>query len=89
MNKDTCVVCEMPMVQHPWGDELGISCRGFPGSGGGKKVENPVGEMTLLDYFAAHASEQDIVRWQNRGTVTRVQARYLHAKSMMDERGKV
>lgn len=43
--------------------------------------------MSLRDYFAAKASEEDIQYWQNDGNGNKIrsrsQARYLHADSML------
>ena len=42
--------------------------------------------MSLRDYFAIHASEEDILVQAN--AKTRVQARYMHADAMLAEREK-
>lgn len=55
--------------------------------------------LSLRDYFAAHASEEDVRHYENTGrlegeslrrveVVTRTQARYMHADAMLKERGE-
>ena len=44
--------------------------------------------MTLRDYMAIHASEDDIARVLEYNMTTRQQARYMHADAMLAERGK-
>ena len=44
--------------------------------------------MTLRDYMAIHASEEDINRVLEYNKITRQQARYMHADAMMQERAK-
>lgn len=44
--------------------------------------------MTLRDYMAIHASEEDINRVLEYNMITRQQARYMHADAMLQERNK-
>ena len=44
--------------------------------------------MTLRDYMAIHASEDDINRVLEYNMITRQQARYMHADAMLLERNK-
>lgn len=44
--------------------------------------------MTLRDYMAVHASEDDIARVLEYNMITRQQARYMHADAMLLERAK-
>ena len=44
--------------------------------------------MTLRDYMAIHASEDDINRVLEYNMITRQQARYMHADAMLLERDK-
>lgn len=44
--------------------------------------------MTLRDYMAIHASEEDIARVLEYNMTTRQQARYMHADAMLAERAK-
>ncbi len=44
--------------------------------------------MTLRDYMAIHASEEDINRVLEYNMTTRQQARYMHADAMLRERNK-
>ena len=44
--------------------------------------------MTLRDYMAIHASEDDIARVLEYNMTTRQQARYMHADAMLAERAK-
>jgi len=44
--------------------------------------------MTLRDYMAIHASEEDIARVLEYNMTTRQQARYMHADAMLLERAK-
>ena len=44
--------------------------------------------MTLRDYMAIHASEEDINRVLEYNMITRQQARYMHADAMLAERDK-
>ena len=44
--------------------------------------------MTLRDYMAIHASEEDIARVLEYNMTTRQQARYMHADAMLAERDK-
>ena len=44
--------------------------------------------MTLRDYMAVHASEEDIARVLEYNMITRQQARYMHADAMLAERNK-
>jgi hypothetical protein len=46
------------------------------------------GGLSIRDYFAAHASEEDIARVLEYNMITRQQARYMHADSMLLERAK-
>ena len=46
--------------------------------------------MSLRDYFAAHASEDDIkdIQWQYEMKISRHEARYIHADEMIKVRGE-
>lgn len=46
--------------------------------------------IMLRDYFAAHASEDDIsiIVKNDLGNITRQEARYIHADNMLKARGK-
>ena len=44
--------------------------------------------LSIRDYFAAHASEDDIARVLEYNMITRQQARYMHADAMLLERSK-
>ena len=44
------------------------------------------GGMTLRDWFAAHANENDIVNVQSASRCTRQEARYFHADMMLAQR---
>ena len=46
------------------------------------------GGLSIRDYFAAHASEDDIARVLEYNMNTRQQARYMHADAMLLERSK-
>lgn len=46
------------------------------------------GGLSIRDYFAAHASEEDIARVLEYNMITRQQARYMHADDMLLERAK-
>ena len=46
------------------------------------------GGLSIRDYFAAHASEEDIARVLEYNMITRQQARYMHADDMLKERAK-
>lgn len=63
------------------------------GQGKGKFWSNG---MTLRDYFATHATEQDISKYAGRakgdlsihGVISRQEARYIHADKMLEARKK-
>ena len=44
--------------------------------------------ISIRDYFATHASEEDIARVLEYNMITRQQARYMHADAMLLERSK-
>ena len=46
------------------------------------------GGLSIRDYFAVHASEEDIARVLEYNMITRQQARYMHADAMLLERAK-
>ncbi len=65
----------------------------FPNDAVMGKCETADG-MTLRDYFAAKASDEDIAeiigqeRDFNTPAITRAQARFIHADAMLKERAK-
>ena len=46
------------------------------------------GGLSIRDYMAIHASEEDIARVLEYNMITRQQARYMHADAMLKERAK-
>ena len=46
------------------------------------------GGLSIRDYMAIHASEEDIARVLEYNMTTRQQARYMHADAMLAERAK-
>ena len=46
------------------------------------------GGISIRDYFAVRASEEDIARVLEYNMITRQQARYMHADAMLLERAK-
>ena len=44
--------------------------------------------LSIRDYMAIHASEEDIARVLEYNMITRQQARYMHADAMLLERSK-
>lgn len=73
---------------------------GLDSDGGERYETEPISGMTLRDYFAAKASEEDIQKFMPHHSsfqgvaitehlaVTRQQARYMHADQMLLERAK-